>query len=224
MTLPTVEKDRQRTDLNHRQRQEDIDTARKQIKNAFQATLFIGGMTTLFWLASMSGTKASNVSSWLIFDVVFIFGMGYGIFRNSEICAKLMLGYFILSKILQVASGQFPILGIFMAGLMIRFLWEGVVGTTSYNQLLLLQEELESPQFVARTYDEYRSEDLESEEESPLATTTSVLQPLAPTAELLELCGGDRSQAQWLLSKIKAKNPQESADWCNQQAIEQLRK
>jgi hypothetical protein len=48
------------------------------------------------------------------------------------------------------------------------------------------------------------------------------LEPLNPSASLIELCGGDRAQAQWLLSQVKQKNPDESVAWCNEKAIEQL--
>jgi hypothetical protein len=39
---------------------------------------------------------------------------------------------------------------------------------------------------------------------------------------LIELCGGDRSQAEWLLHQQRRKQPGKSMDWYNDRAIEQV--
>jgi hypothetical protein len=56
--------------------------------------------------------------------------------------------------------------------------------------------------------------------------TSAVAQkPVTPFSiddRLIELCSGDRSQAEWLLHQVIRKNPDLTMEWCNQTAIEQL--
>lgn len=196
--------------------QAELTTARKQIKDAFQWTLFLGGVNSLFFLAALTGAKTPG-GPWLIVDVIFIFGMSYGIFRNSKVCAKLMFGYFLLNKILQVFDGRFPIAAIFLSCVALYYLWMGIIGTTSYHRLM---EEKSMSSFVAMSSDMYQQQSTSSDR-SPEPIKAKA-EPLNPSAALLAACGGDRAQAQWLLSEVKIKHLGQSVDWCNQKAVQQL--
>jgi hypothetical protein len=213
MTPPTIIDRSQNTyDPLQLQHQEDLATARRQIKNAFQACMFIGGMTTILWLALVLSGKEPGWSLLLFFNVVFSFGMGYGISRYNQTCAKVMFGYYLLDKIVQICTGQFA--GVVVGAILLKYLWDGIIGTDSYNHLMS-ESEYGIPVAVATTIDRTRSP------EQPKAPSTPS-QPLNPTPELLALCGGDRSQAQWLLSQLKIKHPGRSPEWYDRQAIEQL--
>ncbi|AFY92259.1 hypothetical protein [Chamaesiphon minutus] len=216
MTPPTIIDRSQNTyDPLQLQHQEDLATARRQIKNAFQACMFIGGMTTFLWLALVLSGKEPGWSLLLFFNAVFFFGTGYGISRYNQACAKVAFGYFLLDKIVQVCMGQFPIAGIFVGAILLKYLWDGIIGTDSYNDLMSSESEYGIPVAVATTLERTRSP------EPPKAPPTPS-QPLNPTPELLALCGGDRSQAQWLLSQLKIKHPGRSPEWYDRQAIKQL--
>ena len=215
MTPPTIIDPSQHTnDAQHLQHQEDLATARRQIKNGFQACMFIGGITTGLWLVLLFSGKEPGLTLWLFFNVIFSFGMGYGISRNNEACAKIMFGYFVFDKLVQIGTGTFPIAGIFVGAILLRYLWDGIVGTTSYNQLIS-QSEYAIPVAIATSLDRTRSPE-------PKKTPATPAQPLNPTPELVSLCGGDRSQAQWLLSQLKMKHPGRSSEWYDRQAIQQL--
>jgi hypothetical protein len=215
MTPPTIiDRSQNTTDALHLQHQVDLATARKQIKNGFQACMFIGGVTTFVWLIFLFSGKEPSWTLWFFVNVIFSFGMGYGISQNSEICAKFMFGYFVLDKIAQICTGTFPLAGIFVGALLLRYLWDGIIGTTRYNHLIS-QWEYTMPVAVATTLERTRSPE-------PQRTPPTPPQPLNPTPELVALCGGDRSQAQWLLSQLKMKHPDRSPEWYDRQAIEQL--
>jgi hypothetical protein len=222
MAAPTTLTNKQNTDYLDLKRQEELTTARKQIKNAFQWTMFIGGVSSVIWLAGMSGAKLPNApqsaeSIWNILDLIFIFGMGYGISRNNKICAMLMFGYYVLGKIMQIHEGRLPVAGMFISCLGIYYLWMGIVGTNNYSRLMI-EKNMSQP--FAMSSDQYSETSAYQDQIPEPQKPTS--EPLNPTAELLSACAGDRSQAHWLLSEIKIKHPSKSVAWCNQKAIQQL--
>jgi hypothetical protein len=214
MPSPTILDERKIADMHSPEHQADLVAARKQIKNAFQASMFIGGLTTFIWLASISGAKVAEYGAWLIIDVALCFGFGYGIFRNNPLCAKLMFGYYLLSNIIQIAEGHFPVFAIPLRVFILRYFWLGIVGTNRYRELMATTE---SYDFLTV------APEIRTNSTPPTKSVPIPFQPLEPTSELLSLCGGDRSQAQWLLSQIKIKHPSRSSDWYNRRAVEQLR-
>ena len=214
MPSPKISDESKIADARSPKHQADLVAARKQIKNAFQASMFIGGITTLLWLASMSGAKATEYGAWLIIDVAICFGLGYGISRNNPLCAKLMFGYYLLTNIIQIADGHFPIFAAPLRAFILRFFWFGIVGTNRYHELMETTEAYEPSTVIS---------EISPKSTQPTKSAPTPFQPLEPTSELLSLCAGDRSQAQWLLSQIKIKHPSRSSDWYNRRAVEQLR-
>ena len=211
MTPPTLLDDRQVSDAILLDVKKNIAVARKQIDNAFQATMVVGGFTTILSLAQM--TRGVPDSSWNILDIILIFGLGYGIRKNNNICAILMFGYFLLGKLFQIFSGHFPPMSAPLAGIMLYYLWQGIVGTSVYEPLLEQETNLSRQQSIDTS---------RASTPAPSKPKAAPPQPLTLSPELLSLCGGDRAQAQWLLSQIRIKHPDRSPGWCERRAIAQL--
>jgi len=106
----------------------------KQIKNAWIAGAISGCLTLVITLISLSGTKALGFNAWNFIDVVLIFGLTFGIYKKSRVCAVLMFIYFVASKILiAVETGQFS--GSIMAIIFIYYYAHGIAGTFAYHKL-----------------------------------------------------------------------------------------
>lgn len=80
-----------------------VETARKQIKNAVLVTAFMGILVLVSQLLGMFvtniagyDTSRSGSGYYWILEVLFVFGMGYGISRYNLLCSRLMFGYCIV--------------------------------------------------------------------------------------------------------------------------------
>jgi hypothetical protein len=107
----------------------------KKIKNAWGAALFSAGITLVFTLVAMSGTKMLNFSAWQLIDVILILGLAFGIYKKSRTCAVLLLIYFIGAKLLMFAESG-AISSIPMALVFGYFYWQGVSGTFAYHKFI----------------------------------------------------------------------------------------
>ncbi len=213
MTPPTLLDHPLISDAQLLEHQKNVAIARQQILSAFYTTMVIGGLSTMVWAVQI--TRGVPDSGWNILDVILMFGLGYGIGRNNPLCAKLMFGYFLLSKLLQIFSGRFPPTAAPIAGIIFFYLWKGIVGTSAYARLMETERDLRERQSLELIQN--RSS-VPTSKPKPAAPT----QPLTISPELLSLCGGDRAQAQWLVSQLKIKHPDRSPGWYDRQAIAQL--
>ena len=104
-----------------------LKKANNQIKTAWITGTISGVMTLL-------GTLFLNIPD-LFIDVVLTFGLSFGIYKKSRICAVIMFGYFIFSKILlwEILKGD-P-LGLIVSIAFIYFFWQGVQGTFAYHKI-----------------------------------------------------------------------------------------
>jgi hypothetical protein len=206
--------------LQIQEHQAKLQQARKNIKTAYQAGLFSGGMILLFTLASTRNPEiASNVvyNVLMLTDVVVIFGLTYGISRGNRLAAKSMLGYFLLGKLIQLSSNQLNPVGIALGSLLLYCFYLGVIGTTALHELQrteYYQGEFEQVNEFARA-DEY--DGVADSASAPKAASKFWV-----SDELVELCQGDRSQAEWLIHQLRVKHPSQDMDWYNERAIEQL--
>lgn len=107
----------------------------RHIRNAWIAACISGVLTLGVTLLSMSGTAALGLDAWTLVDVALIFGLAYGIWRKSRVCAVLMLVYFLFSKIvLVVQTGKFQ--GGLVALIFLYYYFQGVVATFAYQRLV----------------------------------------------------------------------------------------
>ncbi|TRV47309.1 MAG: hypothetical protein EWV53_01420 [Microcystis panniformis Mp_MB_F_20051200_S9] len=72
---------------------------------------------------------------YVFIDVVLYFVLSFGIYKKSRICAVIMLGYYIASRIFfwEVLKGNPLVLIVSIA--FIYFLWQGVQGTFAYHKI-----------------------------------------------------------------------------------------
>ncbi|WP_373545485.1 hypothetical protein [Chamaesiphon sp.] len=205
-----------------------VETARKQIRNAQLLTVFTGVAVIAAWLvgtfvANISGGSVNQSGSgyyWTL-EVLFIFGMGYGISRYNVLCSRLMFGYSVVGALHALLT-----IGVTSLGISARigalsykiyalyYLWIGIDAMQRYH-LLMKKERSLAADGAVNTRSQFTEQDA-------LQPRSAPAEPLNPTPELVGLCGGDSTQAQWLLSKAKSKHPDRSVAWCNQQVIEQL--
>ncbi|NCQ83899.1 MAG: hypothetical protein GPJ00_05005 [Microcystis aeruginosa W13-18] len=72
---------------------------------------------------------------YVFIDVVLYFGLSFGIYKKSRICAVIMFGYYIASRIYfwEVLKGN-PLF-LIVSITFIYFLWQGVQGTFAYHKI-----------------------------------------------------------------------------------------
>ncbi len=205
-----------------------VETARKQIKNAVLVTVLTGVTIPIAWLVgtvvtNMAGYERSRAGAefYWILEMLFILGMGYGISRYSLWCSRLMFGYSIVSALHGLLIGGFTSYGLYCKIGALYFLWIGIDATQRYQLLMRKERWLAADAAVNSDLDRSPTHHQQVDDDT-LQQRSTPAEPLNPTLELISLCGGDRAQAQWLLSKVKSKHPDRSVEWCNQQVIQQL--
>ncbi len=194
----------------------ELEKAREDIKAAFYAGLFCSGMTLIVFLVVIYNpafAQKIGLDGWIFLDFALISGLTYGVDRKNPLCAKLLLGYFVINKLIQLGSGNFQGGGIFLSVLIVRWLYRGVVGTSTYQRL-----QSDRPIGVPTISD--NSERGEPTRYSPPAT--AVREKFWVDDRLVELCRGDRAQAEWLLHQLRRKPPEKSMEWYNERAIEEV--
>jgi hypothetical protein len=199
-----------------------VETAVKQVKNALLISIITGIIIALFVFLSTIVFKTSALGFGQVLEILFVFGLSYGISRYNTVCMTSMFGYILLSSLIGLLTHRFStasIYGLVCKIYVLYYVWIGIDATKRYHQLMrkerLLKPDLDPTIAQNRPlYSQLSAGDTQ--------TRFELSEPLKPTPELVSLCDGDRAQAQWLLSKIKSKHPHRSVEWCNQQVIEQL--
>lgn len=112
------------------------DAILKKIRNGWIAGLVSGVLTLVVTLLAMSGQKILFFNAWSLVDVALIFGLSFGIYRKSRVCAILMLVYFVGSKIFIYAQAGFSGGGLIMPIIFCYCFFLGVQGTFLYHRWL----------------------------------------------------------------------------------------
>ena len=107
-----------------------------KIRNAWVAAVISGCITLVVTLFAIFGSSIMGFTAWELIDVALIFGLAFGIYRKSRICAVLMLLYFVASKILIMAEGGSASSGIVMALVFLYYFALGVQGTFQLHRLV----------------------------------------------------------------------------------------
>ena len=112
----------------------DLQKAEKAIKGAWIAAVISGSVTLLVAVLALLGVRLFNFTAWVLIDVALIFGLAYGIYRRSRVCAVIMFVYFIISKIyILVTAGG--VTGLPLAIVFAYFFFQGIRGTFAYHSL-----------------------------------------------------------------------------------------
>lgn len=110
----------------------DLKKAEDLIKVAWIAGVISGLLTLIFSLA-----PGGMLETWSVGDAILIFGLSFGIYKKSRICAVLMLVYFILSKMSMWAErGVGP--GLPVALIFGYCFIQGIRGTFAYYKIVKL--------------------------------------------------------------------------------------
>jgi hypothetical protein len=198
-----------------------VEIAVKQVKNALLISRITAISIALFVFLLTIVFKTSALDAGQVLEILFVFGLSYGISRYSTVCMTLMFGYLLLTAVLGLFTGGYSIYGFFCKISVLHYVWIGIDATKRYHHLMR-KERLLKPDLDATTTRNRSHYSQLSDGDVAQQTRFEPSEPLQPTPELVSLCDGDRAQAQWLLSKIKSKHPNRSVEWCNQQVIEQL--
>ncbi len=104
-----------------------LKKANNQIKTAWITGTIVGVVNLLVTLFLNN--------PYMFIDVVLAFGLSFGIYKKSRICAVIMFGYYIASRIFfwEVLKGD-P-LGLILSITFIYFFWQGVQGTFAYHKI-----------------------------------------------------------------------------------------
>lgn len=111
---------------------------RADIKNAWIAAVISGTLTLVITMISIYGTSIAGMDAWNLIDVVLIFGLAVGIYRNSRACATAMFVYFVISKIIGWVDAGKPT-GLILAVIFIYYFFKGMVATFDYHKAMKAQ-------------------------------------------------------------------------------------
>lgn len=106
-----------------------------KIRGTWIAGAICGGITLAVTLLAISGTSILGYSAWELFDVALVFGLTFGIYKKSRVCAVLMLLYFIASKVILTMESGKPN-GIVVGLIFLYYFYQGVVGTFAYHKAI----------------------------------------------------------------------------------------
>jgi hypothetical protein len=105
----------------------------KKIKQAWVAGIISSAVTLVATLVAMSGVKVLSYGAWELIDVALLLGLTYGIYRNSRVCAVLMLVYFLAAKLIMLRNGGQG--GGLVLGIVFLYYYaRGVMGTFAYHK------------------------------------------------------------------------------------------
>ena len=103
---------------------------RKKIRYAWIAACISGSLTLAFALTDTFGyTELETI------DAALVFGLAFGIYKKSRVCAVLMLTYFVASKIYMMIEAGRPS-GLAIALVFGFFYYHGAVGTFEYRKIV----------------------------------------------------------------------------------------
>ena len=119
----------------------DIDSAKKSIKDAFQAGIFVSAVNTIYELYRVFALGGNPVYLSIIIPP---FVLTWGIYKNNRACALLMCVLFLcntifltISKIVvdRGATGSM-LIGVFVAIIINAAFFQGLRGTFAYHRML----------------------------------------------------------------------------------------
>jgi hypothetical protein len=121
-----------------------LEAAEKKIRTAWILGIISTVITLLATIAAMASPDIAaqiGFSIWNILDVLLLGGLTFGIFKKNRICAIVMFVYFIISKIIQFSAGIPNPVGIAFAALFAYGYFEGIRGTSDYQNIMRSRQE-----------------------------------------------------------------------------------
>jgi hypothetical protein len=118
----------------------ELELAENRIKNAYIGGVIIGAVTLLFTIVAITyGDNMLGLDAWALLDVVLIFGLTFGVYKKSRVCAVLLFLYFVVSKIILFMETGKPV-GLIVAFIFGYHLFRGAQGTITYHKVIRYAE------------------------------------------------------------------------------------
>ncbi|MEJ2354306.1 MAG: hypothetical protein P8Y62_00125 [candidate division WOR-3 bacterium] len=119
----------------------NIEQAKKAIKISWILALVSGGITLIFGIFSkyIQDTVPINANLGLVLDALIVFGLAFGIYKKSRICAVIMFVYFLNSQFRFTINSR-TISNIPLALVFLFYFYQGIRGTFSYHKLTADEE------------------------------------------------------------------------------------
>lgn len=107
--------------------------AEQAIKSAWVFGLISGTLTLIITLASMSGIINFGFDIFSLFDVLAVWGLTFGVYKKSRVCAILLFTFFVISKIIMMIETGKPggVASIIIFG---TVFFQGIRGTFYYHK------------------------------------------------------------------------------------------
>jgi serine/threonine-protein kinase len=104
----------------------------KKIQYATVAGGILGTLTLILTCVSLFGVSIPNVSVWSLIDAGLVFGLTFGVYNKSRVCAILLFSYYVVSKIQYSIITQ-KVDGIAYSLIFTIFFVVGIVGTFEFH-------------------------------------------------------------------------------------------
>jgi hypothetical protein len=108
----------------------------RKIRLGWMAALISAAFILFFVLVSIFGPNVFDYSFIDLLDVGLMFGLAYGIYRKSRICAVVTLLYLVYSKVFLIMAGARPASAITGGIIFGYFYVQAIAGTFAYHKLL----------------------------------------------------------------------------------------
>jgi S1-C subfamily serine protease len=110
--------------------QEKIDRA---IQRAWIAALVCGGITLVVGLIAIGGTQlVPGYNGGIVLDALILFGLAFGVYKRSRICATLLVGYAAFNEVYIIITGIDKSPGLRV--IFIYFYFRGMLATFAYQK------------------------------------------------------------------------------------------
>jgi hypothetical protein len=224
-----------------------IERARTRIRRGFGLSVFISIANLLLgiFIFSYAPADRQQLGMFLLINVIVFFCLGLGILINNRFCAISIVAYLVIQSLVLIWLGFVPFPFLLFALAFALAFCQTIAAIVDYGKLTNKEQFFQAHLAGMRKLEvsvvgNIDLLDLKVEDSNP--PTPAVKTPaspdriiagsigaslereqLIPCQDLIQLCNGDRNQATWLLSQIRAKDPHRSLEYYNAMAIGQIR-
>jgi hypothetical protein len=119
----------------------ESDKYKSMISQGWIAGVVLASISFLTWLIAMlrndSNVQGYEITVYGILDIIVVYGLSFGIYKNSRACSIVLTSYFILLKLTQLfivpfPKNIFPLFGLFIFG---TFFIRAIIGTVNYYKI-----------------------------------------------------------------------------------------
>lgn len=114
----------------------NAEEAKKACRVAMWCAIFVAGVTTIFALVAMSGTKIGNlpIDGSALFDAALFAGIAFGLYRYSRFAGVAGFGLFLFERIYMISKSGPAAGGLFMGIFLLLGFLHGMRGAFAYHK------------------------------------------------------------------------------------------